>query len=158
MYPVNATSGPPTITLPASTGSSSLIAVEKVDSSGNAVTVSGTINGSSSSVQLQLQDQGRLFIADGSGGWDTVASDLPLSSLDSRYVLTSSLPLSVADGGTGSATQNFVDLEHDADGWRRQDLQRCYNGGSRVCCRGECISIQRYGCGCTVRHGCPPAD
>ena len=86
-YPVDATAGPLVATLPTSVTSSQIV-IKKSDTSTNTVTISGTINGAVGVITLRLKDQGKALIADGSGGWNTYAGDLSLTTLDARYLST----------------------------------------------------------------------
>lgn len=86
---VDATSGPITITAPASAAGVEF-GVKKVDSSTNAVTVqragSDTIGATSAtSVAIQLQDQAINFQANGTN-WVISENNLGLSNLDTRYI------------------------------------------------------------------------
>lgn len=86
-YQVDATSGSITATLPSSSGSTAQIAIKKSDSSTNTVILSGTINGTpASTLTLRLSAQGKVLIADGSGGWNTFSGDNALTQLDARYL------------------------------------------------------------------------
>ncbi|UVF61438.1 minor tail protein [Gordonia phage DalanDe] len=84
-YPVNATSGGITATIPASSPGQ-WIAIKKLDNSANTVILSGSFNNSGqTSITLRLQYQGKLLFADGSGGWNVIAGDIGLQSLDARF-------------------------------------------------------------------------
>ena len=84
-YPVNATSGAITATIPASSPGQ-WIAIKKLDNSANTVILSGSFNNSGqTSITLRLQYQGKLLFADGSGGWNVIAGDIGLQSLDARF-------------------------------------------------------------------------
>ncbi len=89
-YPVDATSGAIVVTLPTSTTGGQL-AIKKTDTSANTVTLSGTINGTpATTLVLQLRNQGKVLVPDGSGGWNTYAGDFSLATLDARYSVAAS--------------------------------------------------------------------
>lgn len=95
--PVDATSGPLTMTLPTGKPAGSLIVVEKEDGTTNAVTVSGSIRGvGSSTLALTLQKESIQFAADASGSWWPAAGHKTLSSI--RNDLTGSTAGSTAVG------------------------------------------------------------
>jgi hypothetical protein len=82
---VDTTSGGLTMTLPTSAPSGSIITAEKYDSTGNAVTLSGSIRGiSSATLSLLYQNESVMFTCFG-GTWWPMASHKPLSALDKRY-------------------------------------------------------------------------
>lgn len=84
-YAVDATSGNITVTLPTSNTGETL-AVKKNDAGTNTVTLSGTINGvTSTTLVLRLQAQGKVMVSDGSGGWNIFAGDTALPTFDARY-------------------------------------------------------------------------
>lgn len=85
----DATSAPFTATLPSGGGLiyGAVVAVEKIDATANAVTVSGTIRGVSASLTLILSHETLLFFYEGTGSWRPLASHKTLSSLDARYAL-----------------------------------------------------------------------
>jgi hypothetical protein len=89
--PVNASSGPLTMTLPTGQSQGSVLSVEKTDSSTNLVTVSGSIRGvGSSNITLALLHETLYMEADSSGSWWPVSGHKTLGTLDARYpVLTS---------------------------------------------------------------------
>lgn len=93
--PANASAGGFTLSLPTGQSAGSVISVEKTDSSANAVTVSGNIRGQSAqSLTLTLFREAMVFIADAAGSWWPCAGHKTLSSLDSRYPLTTDSRLS----------------------------------------------------------------
>jgi hypothetical protein len=72
--PVDASAGPLTMTLPTGAAQGVLITVEKVDSSANAVTVSGSIRGSAGTLVLSVQYMTATFIADSTGSWRSLSN------------------------------------------------------------------------------------
>jgi hypothetical protein len=89
MVMVDATGGAITITLPVISATGQRVAVKKIDSSVNVVTVAagagntiGTAAGAS--VPIRLNDQTGNFVASGTN-WALVSNHLGLPSLDSRY-------------------------------------------------------------------------
>lgn len=83
--PVDATSGAIPMTLPTGASAGSLIAVEKVDSTTNAVTVTGSIRGGASSIALVWAHETLLLSADASGSWWPVSGHKTKTSLDTAY-------------------------------------------------------------------------
>lgn len=83
LYQVNATTAAVTVTLPTSTASQSIL-IKKTDVSANAVTLSGTINGTAgSTLALTRQNQSKRIYADGTGGWIVIEGDTDLTTLSS---------------------------------------------------------------------------
>lgn len=99
LNPINATLGPVVMELPTGQQQGSLCAVEKYDSSAHIVSVSGSIQDSSHTLELLYQNETFLFVADATGSWWPVTSYNPLSSLDTRYVLTTRSVTEVANSG-----------------------------------------------------------
>lgn len=96
--PVDATSGAKTITLPTATVAGQLVSIEKIDSSTNTVTVSGSIRDvGSSTLALSVQHQTVVLLSDASLSWWPQSGFTALASLDSRYV---------AAGGTSPVAQD----------------------------------------------------
>jgi lysophospholipase L1-like esterase len=83
--PVDATSGAITMTLPTGATPGSVISVEKVDSSPNIITVSGSIRGAASSVTLVWQFETVEFVADSAGSWRPVAGHKTKAAFDAVY-------------------------------------------------------------------------
>jgi hypothetical protein len=81
LYQIDTTSGPVVVTLPTSVIGQQ-IGIKKVDSTVNTVTTSGV----TSSITLKLKNEGKIFVADGSGNWVAYSGDLSLSSLDGHYL------------------------------------------------------------------------
>jgi hypothetical protein len=83
--PVDATSGPLTVTLPAASRARDRVVVKKVDSTVNAVTVSragsDVINTSATTIALTLQHQSTVLRSTGAGVWVVEAGDLPYTAL-----------------------------------------------------------------------------
>ncbi|SIS11535.1 beta strand repeat-containing protein [Williamsia sterculiae] len=93
----NASSGAFTVTLPGTTTPGYRFTIKKIDSSANAVTIAGTIDGATNYVLATQYDSVTLVSTATSGTWYTLRA--PVSGL-----------VPIANGGTGSSTQNFVDL------------------------------------------------
>lgn len=92
LVPVDATSGTVAVTLPTTPADKTRIAVKKIDSSTNTVTInrggSDVFNktGGSTSLTLSLVNQAVTLQYKTSGGiWYVVSDDTPLSQLDARY-------------------------------------------------------------------------
>lgn len=108
-----ATTGAFTVTLPTPAAAFTTIAVKMIkQASTNAVTIAAAggdvfnVAGGGTSLTLALLNQGVILQYRLSGAiWYVLSDDLPLGGLDTRYVLTSALPLALASGGTGQATQ-----------------------------------------------------
>lgn len=91
--PVDATSGPVTITLPTAPADKTRVAVKKVDSSTNTVTIArgGTTDvfnkaGGSTSLSILVTNQAmNLQYAAGPAIWYLLAGDTPIGGLDARY-------------------------------------------------------------------------
>jgi hypothetical protein len=84
----DASLGALSMSLPAGQVVGTWIQVEKVDSSTNAVTITGNIRGvAATSLTLQLRYESILFLVDASGSWAPFAGHKSLSSLDGRYLL-----------------------------------------------------------------------
>jgi hypothetical protein len=91
--PVNTTSGSITITLPTAPTDKSLIAIKHIIQGGtNTVTINSSgadvFNkaGGSTSITLKTLNQGVILQYSSTGIWYVLSDDLPLSSLDLRYV------------------------------------------------------------------------
>lgn len=106
---VDATAGPISITLPAA-APNLLIAIKKIDSSANAVTITpagaDTID-SLSSIALVLSREARVLVGV-AGGWIVQTGLTTVSSLDARYALTPALAtgsyhFTSSPGSTGTA-------------------------------------------------------
>lgn len=82
LYQVSASSAAVTVTLPTSSTSQAIV-VKKTDASANAVVLSGTINGSVTTISLLNQNQSKELYANGSGGWITLRGDLDPATLAS---------------------------------------------------------------------------
>lgn len=114
--PVDATSGAIAVTVSAGPIDGARLAVKKIDSSSNVVTValggSDVFNksGGGTTASLSLQNQALVLQYKASGAiWYVVSTDVPLSALDARYVQPTSPTLTtpVINGtptGTGVAT------------------------------------------------------
>jgi lysophospholipase L1-like esterase len=105
---VDASSGPITITLPVITANGQRVAVKKIDTSANVVTVAAgagnTIgSASASSVPIRLQDQAVTYQAYGAN-WVIPHSHLGLPSLDARFA-----PMVVAPRTATASTTYSVD-------------------------------------------------
>lgn len=86
-YLITATA-PQTFTLPTSTIGQQ-IGVMQLSASPtvNTITISGTINGvANAGIMLVIPNEGKIFAADGSGGWAVESSNYGRSGLDSRYL------------------------------------------------------------------------
>ena len=93
IVPCDTTSGSFTVTLPNAPSTGTLVAVKMVtQASANTVTVacagSDVLNktGGGTTATLRLANQGVLLEYNGSGIWTILSDDLPLGSLDSRYM------------------------------------------------------------------------
>lgn len=95
--PVDASGGPLTVTLPTPI-EPTLLSVEKIDSSTNAITISGNIRGSASSVTLNAQYEVRTFLWTSANTWRVYSDHRTKASLDATYA-----PIS---GGSGGGRQN----------------------------------------------------
>jgi DNA-binding beta-propeller fold protein YncE len=98
LTPVNATSGEVTMTLPAGEPGGSLIAVEKTDSTSNAVTIQGSIRGEVTSITLKLQHETVVLEAESSGSWRPLASHKTLSSLEGVFAIRREVNLGEVSG------------------------------------------------------------
>ena len=123
IVPTNTSAGSLTVTLPHAPAAGTLLGVKQVATIGSATTVASSggdvFNKPSSgvtSLTLSLLNQGVLLEYD-SGVWLVLSDDLPLASLDGRYVLTSQIGtdsgvaslnssglVPITEGGTGAAT------------------------------------------------------
>jgi hypothetical protein len=112
IVPVSTTTSSVTVTLPGAPAAGTLVGVKQIATSGSFATTvqcsgSDKINTSSgaASLTLTLLNQG-VLLEYGSGVWVILSDDLPLSQLDSRYVLASLLTggLPIGSGGTGQTT------------------------------------------------------
>lgn len=98
--PVDATAGPITVTLPTTAAAGAMVAVEKIDASANAVTVSGTIRGvASSQIPLTSQYEARTFLSEGSGSWRPLSDHRTKASLDATYAPVSETTRATAAEG-----------------------------------------------------------
>ena len=103
LYPVSPSSAIITATLPTSTVGQQIYIKNMTGTF--AVNVFGTINGAASStLPLRTLDQGKLFIADLTGGWLPYSTDIALSSLDLRYIQISALTAGANVTLTGAGT------------------------------------------------------
>ena len=110
--PADTTSGNVVINLPSSPADKAIVGIKHVIQGGtNTVTWNTTggavINktGGGTTGTLTLASQGVITQYAAAGTiWYVYSDDLPLGQLDARYVLESSLPLSVTLGGTGKGT------------------------------------------------------
>ena len=103
--PVDATSGAVTVTLPSVSASNvgAKLSVEKIDTSANAVTVSGSIRGTASTLTLTTKGAAVELLADSAGSWWPIHSPLvqSIAAADSSVVV----------GGTsGAPTVKVGDL------------------------------------------------
>lgn len=99
----NASSGAITLTLPSTSSPGVMFTIKKIDSSSNAVTVAGTIDGATN-YTLSSQNQSITVVSTAtSGSWYTVGTN-------GANLAAATGVLPIANGGTGSSTQNFVDL------------------------------------------------
>lgn len=85
LTPVNALSAPVPMTLPTGQSQGTWAAVQKTDTSTNAVTISGSIRGVATSITLVLANETVWFTVDSLGSWWPLASHKTLGSLDARY-------------------------------------------------------------------------
>jgi len=84
--PVDASGGARVMTLPTATDDTSVVAVEKTDSSSSTVTVAGNIRGSATSVTLQLQHEVVHFVSRAADeSWWPVSDAKPLAQVDARF-------------------------------------------------------------------------
>lgn len=87
LTPVNASSGPLGMALPAATSAGQTVVVTKTDSSANVVNVNGTIGGSASStVALTAAGDTVSLISDGSGSWWIASAYRSTAASDARYL------------------------------------------------------------------------
>jgi hypothetical protein len=82
---VDATAGAKAPTLPTPTVVGQVLSVEKIDSTANTVTVSGTIRGSSTSVALVYQYESVVFEAESLSSWRPFAGHKTLAQLDATF-------------------------------------------------------------------------
>lgn len=101
-YLVSAGTTNVTVTLPTSVAGQSLL-IKKTDSSANLVTLSGTINGASTTLPLSRQNQAKELYADGSGGWNVILGDVDIVSLSASSSNVGLVQLSGDLGGTPSS-------------------------------------------------------
>lgn len=115
--PVNASGGTRAMTLPTGANEGAVISVEKVDSSTNAVTVSGHIRGSSGqTITLSTQYAKVSFTADSSGSWwplsqsnatGVASTDIADSTATGRSVITAA-NAAAARTALGAGTSNLA--------------------------------------------------
>lgn len=99
----NASSGAMTLTLPSTTSPGVMFTIKKVDNTSNTVTIAGTIDGATN-YTLTAQNQAITLTSTATAGsWYTV-------STNGANMSSATGVLPIANGGTGSSTQNFVDL------------------------------------------------
>jgi len=111
--PVDATSGNIVITLPTAPADLTTIAIKQINTASAHTTAVNTGGadvynraGGGTSLTLTLLSQGVVLQYSATPAiWYVYADDLPLTQLDARYVQTTGLPLPIASGGTGQATQ-----------------------------------------------------
>lgn len=84
--PVNATSGALVMTLPTPTRVGQRLRVEKIDSSQNVVTITGTIRGASATVGLRWQFHSLEFVAESTSSWRPASGHITAGSLDGAYL------------------------------------------------------------------------
>jgi hypothetical protein len=82
---VDATSSAITITLPVPTRNGTRIAIQKIDSSANTVTISGSMNGTTTTVLLYGQYEARTLVATGST-WRLLADHRTKTQMDAAYL------------------------------------------------------------------------
>jgi hypothetical protein len=82
--PVDATNGAVAMTLPTGATPGTQISVEKVDSTANAVSITGSIRGGTATLSLTYQYESLEFIADAAGSWRPVANHLPKAVVDAK--------------------------------------------------------------------------
>lgn len=80
IYTVSASGGAITVTLPTSAAGQTIV-VRKTDASANTVTLSGTINGTSTTYAMTKQYQSKQLYNDGGTGWTIVAGDNDLTAI-----------------------------------------------------------------------------
>jgi hypothetical protein len=102
LYPVNATSGVVTVTLPASSAYQRIV-VRKYDSSTNVVTLSGTINGSVTTSNLTKQSEVKELVADGSGGWTIAGGYINIATTLASSTSLGFIQLAGDLGGTATS-------------------------------------------------------
>jgi hypothetical protein len=119
--PVNASSGPLTMTLPTGQTAGTWLSVEKTDTSANIVTISGNIrDAASSSINLKLVDATNgshetvWLVADSSGSWWPLASHKTLSSLITEFLTANGVTISGAPTASG---QVLTSTSTSAAGW-----------------------------------------
>lgn len=129
----DASGGAVTLTLPTGQTEGTELSVEKVDTSANVVSITGSIRGvGASTITLKLKNEAITFRADSTGSWYPLADHKTLSSLDGRFVpqaasgdAVGSAPVKQADGSTKYANPS-ADLKSRAQGYGN------YKGGSAV--------------------------
>jgi len=131
---VDASTGNKAMTLPAPVNGA-MVVVEKWDTTGNTVTISGSIRDSAASVTLQAQYQSYMFLCWATTWWP-VAYTTPTATLDLRYPVWYSVKWYGAkgDGVTDDHTafQNAVNAANTAGGGIVYVPASSYYIGSRV--------------------------
>jgi lysophospholipase L1-like esterase len=133
--PVDATAGAKTMTLPTGAGEGTTIGVEKLDSSANAVTVTGNVRGASGqSITLPWAHETLLLRADATGSWWPVAGHKTKTSLDAAYRGQRNKTIAIGDSITAgpNGTLEGADANNrylDAGSWF---WQACARSGQRI--------------------------
>jgi hypothetical protein len=102
LNPIEATAGPIVMNLPTGQQVGTLCAIQKYDSTTHVVSVSGSIQGSSHTLELPYQFDTYLFVTDSTGSWWPAASYRTLAGLDTRYVGTTRKVSEVANSGAAT--------------------------------------------------------
>ena len=110
--PVDATNGPVTMALPTGQSKGSLVTVEKLDGTTNAVTVSGSIRGAAGTINLVLAHETVAFLADINGSWWPLVGHKTLSSLQAIFAPLSGAgsPAAALTTATGQAVAFSIAL------------------------------------------------
>jgi hypothetical protein len=115
--PVNAAAGTLAISLPTGQAAGTQISVEKVDSSTNAVTITGSVRGvGGSTLTLSWQYETILLRADAAGSWWPVAGHKTKTALDAAYKGLANLPAGTTVTVNKDTTTGFWPASYAADG------------------------------------------
>lgn len=98
--PVDASAAAVTVTLPTAAAgfAGQHLSIEKADTSGNAVTVTGNIRGTTASVTLNYPHETLELRTDATGAWFPTANHLPKSSVDGIIAARMADPTSAVAG------------------------------------------------------------